>query len=93
MGRVKSQGCATGAKAANKRAALSRENTVKLRAFARLQRLATRIRGSEETLAAIRTVVEDDSSLEATARIDKIRSILARPAVSIEVRPESGGKR
>lgn len=84
MGRVKSQGCMTGAKAAQKRAELSRENTVKLRAFARLQRLATRIRGTEAALGEIRAVATDDSGLDATARIDRIRAILARPVAKTE---------
>lgn len=68
MGRAKSQGCATGAKAAAKRSEVSREKLVQLRAFGRLTRLATRLRAAEAAIAEALGVLSDRESPAEEAR-------------------------
>jgi hypothetical protein len=75
MGRVRSQGVATGAKAAQKRSELGSQNREKLRAFGRLTRLAVRLR----TLEAERAVL--------TGVLDAIRAVLSESPRANELDP------
>lgn len=81
MGRVKSQGHATGGKAAAKRSELGRQSTERLRAFARLTRLATRLRAAEAAIAEASRVLSDPNA-DLSEAAEKARQILggARPA-------------